>query len=242
MMARLLSAELLKLRTTRTFAALVAAAVGLGLAIAVLIASLADAPTDDDLRGLLLTDTSSLFILVLGVVGAAGEWRHRTIAGTLLAAPERRALLAAKAISYAAAGAVLSLIVTIAIAIVTTAILGARGEPTIGVGAIPDVLWRNLLFAACCGALGVGVGALLRNQPTAIVLMLVILFVVEPALSGLAPDVGRFGPFLGAGGAFTSVEHDENLLSPAAGVLVLFAWVGVVCAAAAETLVRRDVT
>ena len=46
---------------------------------------------------------SGLFILLLGVIGMTGEWRHRTIASTVLAAPGRALLLAAKVISYAVA-------------------------------------------------------------------------------------------------------------------------------------------
>ena len=47
---------------------------------------------------------SSLFILLLGVMGIAGEWRHRTITSSLLAAPDRLRFLAAKTLAFAAAG------------------------------------------------------------------------------------------------------------------------------------------
>ena len=42
-------------------------------------------------------DFSSAFILILAVIGITGEWRHRTITGALLAAPDRLRFLAAKA-------------------------------------------------------------------------------------------------------------------------------------------------
>jgi ABC-2 type transport system permease protein len=241
MMGRMLQSELLKLRTTRTFLALVGAAVALGLLISALSASLIDNPTKDDLRNGVLADTSSLFILVLGIVGATGEWRHRTIAGSLLAAPDRRRFVAAKAIAYAAAGVVLSLVVTIAVAVVSMTILGARGEPTLGIADIADVLWRNLLLAAAFGALGVGIGALIRNQPTAIVVVLVTLFIVEPTVSALAPDVGKYGPFLGTSSGL-SASDDTDVLPAGAAILVLLGWVALACVAAAETLARRDVT
>ena len=97
-----------------------------------------------------------------------GEWRHRTITGTVLAAPDRLRLLAAKAISYAVAGVVLSLLVTVATMLVGTLILAGRGEATLGAGGLADVLWRNLAVAALLGPLGVAFGALsaTRSSPS----------------------------------------------------------------------------
>ena len=48
------------------------------------------------MRELFTADFSGLFILLLGVMGMAGEWRHRTITSSVLAAPDRLRLLAAK--------------------------------------------------------------------------------------------------------------------------------------------------
>lgn len=79
--------------------------------------SLLTRPTRDDvLTDVFAADTSSLFVLVLGIVGITGEWRHRTIAGALLAAPDRLRFLAAKLLAYAVAGLVLSLAVSLAVA------------------------------------------------------------------------------------------------------------------------------
>jgi len=194
----LLRAELLKLRTTRTFAALVAAAAALSLLVVVLGAVLQDALTEQDVRDLFGFDFTALFILVLGVLGMAGEWRHRTITSTVLAAPDRVRLLAAKVLSYALAGAVLSLVVTLAIMAVGTAILAARGQATLGGADLADIVWRNLVVAALLGAFGVCVGGIVRNQVVAIIGLLVVAFVLEPAVLALAPDVGRFGPTGGA--------------------------------------------
>jgi hypothetical protein len=239
---RLLRAELLKLRTTRTFLALVGSAAALGLLVGALTGGLVKDPTTNDLRSLVASDTSALFILVLGIIGGAGEWRHRTIAGTLLATPNRRAVVAAKAVAYAAAGALLSLAVTAVVTVLAMAILDARGEPTIATGDFVDVLWRNLVRAAFYGAVGVAIGTLVRNQPAAIVGVLVMLFIVEPTLSALAPTVERFGPIVGAPSGLLATSSGDDVLAPGLALLVMAGWAGLLGAAAAESLARRDVT
>lgn len=242
-MSALLRAELMKLRTTRTFVALVGAALGLSLLVVVLTALLTESFTERDVRDLFTADFTGLFILLLGVVGMAGEWRHRTITSTVLAAPDRLRLLAAKTLSYALAGVLLSFIVTAAIMLVGTLILSSRGQPTIGIAELADVLWRNLLIAALFGALGVCVGALVRNQTVAVVGVLIFAFVLEPAIVALASDVGRFGPTVGAPNGILEIDpfnDDSNLLAPAVAALVLMGWVALAFSAAATVLRQRD--
>jgi ABC-2 type transport system permease protein len=241
-MSALLRAELLKLRTTRTFFALVGSAVALSLLVVVLTALIADGLTEDDVRQLFTADFTGLFILLLGVMGMAGEWRHRTITSTVLAAPDRLRLLAAKTIAYALAGAVLSLIVTATIMALGTLLLSARDETTVGAGDLADVLWRNLLVAALFGAFGVGVGAIVRNQVVAIVGVLIFTFVVEPTVVALAEDVGRFGPTSGAPSAIVDNDSGSDLLAPGVAVLVMLGWIGAAYAAAGVLLRRRDLT
>jgi ABC-2 type transport system permease protein len=236
----LLRAELLKLRTTRTFAALVAAALGLSLLVVVLAALLSKDPTKDDVHDLFTSDFSGLFIVLLGVSGMAGEWRHKTITTTVLAAPNRVKLLAAKIASYAVAGAVLSFVVTVAIMAVGTIILSARNQPTLGIADLADILWRNLATAAYFGALGVCVGALVRNQVVGIVGLLVLGLAVEPALFALTDNVAKFLPVSGAPNAVTQTSFGTAHLSSGAALLVMLGWVGLGFAASGITLERRD--
>jgi ABC-2 type transport system permease protein len=241
-MRPLLRAELLKLRTTRTFVTLVSVTLVLSLIVVGLTAILADDFTEDSVRELFTFDFSSLFILLLGVTGMAGEWRHRTITSSVLAAPDRLRLLGAKVISYAVAGTVLSLIVTVALMALGTVILSIRGEMTLGFADLVDVLWRNLLVAALLGGFGVCVGGIVRNQIVAIVGLLVFAFALEPALLNLALEVGRFGPTTGAPSGIIGINPVDNgeLLSPGIALLVMIGWVGLGFGITAWMLKRRD--
>ena len=241
-MTALLQAEILKLRTTRTFVALVGSAVALSLLVVVLSTTLASSWKEDEVRDLFTADFTGLFILILGVIGMAGEWRHRTITSTVLAAPDRVRLLLAKVLAYACAGAVLSFIVTVTIMAVGSLILTGRDEVTVGLGDLADVLWRNLLVAAFLGALGVCIGALVRNQIAAIVGLLIFSFAIEPTVLGLADHVGKFGPTGGAPNGILAIEtfDDSDTLSPGIAILVMFGWIGALFAAGAATLRRRD--
>ena len=241
-MNRALQAELIKLSTTRTFLALVASAVALSLLVVVLITSIQDVFTDDDLRGTFSSDASGLFIMLLGAIGMAGEWRHRTIANTVLAFPDRLRLLAAKFIAYAAAGVLLSLAVNLAIMLVGSLILSSRDLDTLSIGDLFDILWRNLVVAAYYAAIGVAVGALIRNPAGAIVLLLALLFVVDGTLLALAPDVWKFGPLGGVPSGIIEVAPDdeEDLLGLGAALAVGAGWLALLFAAAMATFTRRD--
>jgi ABC-2 type transport system permease protein len=239
-MRALLRAELINLRTTRTFAVLVGTAVVASLLLVSLTASLGSDFTEAEARAVFTGDLSSIFILLLGAIGATGEWRHRTIAGSVLAAPDRLRLLAAKTLAYATAGVVLSLAVTTAIMVVGTLILSNGGEPTLDLGQLADVLWRNLALAALLGALGVGIGALLRNQVVTVTGLLVFGLMIEPAVLQNVPEVGRFGPIVGAPSGILRGEDWNGLLAAGPALAVSLAWAGAAFAAAAALLRRRD--
>jgi ABC-2 type transport system permease protein len=240
---RALNAELIKLRTTRTFFALTASAVGLSLLIVVLVASLGEDFDQEDVRSLFTADTTGLFILLLGAIGMAGEFRHRTIAATVLSVPRRLTLMLAKIAAYAAAGALLSLLVNVAIMAVGTLILSSRDEVTLPFGDLMDVLWRNLVIAAFFGPLGVCIGTLIRNPAGAIVAILAVVTIVDGTLAGLAFDVWRWGPFGGAPAAIAGIEPDGTdgeLIAPGLGLLVEAGWLALFAGAALAFMRGRD--
>jgi hypothetical protein len=239
-MTAALRAELLKLRTTRTFVALAGASVAVSLLLVTLSAATQDYTHHPrDLHTLFTGDFTSLFILLLGAIGMTGEWRHRTITGSILAAPDRVRLLAAKALAYVLAGLVLSLATSAAIILAGTLILSHRGQPTVDIAGLLDVLWRNLAVAALLAPLGVAVGALLRNQIATVVGLFVVGLIVEPALFAAAPDVAQFGPLLGAPNGIVGVDRGA-LLAPGLAAIVSIAWASGAFASAAALLRRRD--
>jgi ABC-2 type transport system permease protein len=239
-MTRLLRAEVLKLRTTRTFATLAGCAVAASLLVMVLGTTLTN-PHEVDLRTLLLSNPGSIFVVLLGAVGITGEWRHRTIASSVLAAPDRVRLLTAKTLAYALASVVVSLVVTASIMLAGTLIVSGRGGATLGLVELADVLWRNLAVAGLLGALGVGMGALLRNQIVAVTALLILGLVLEPALVQLVPQVARFGPTVGApSGILDLGDATAPLLGPGLAAAVSIGWASTMFAAAAASLRGRD--
>ena len=104
------------------------------------------------------------------------------------------------------------------------------------------MLWRNLAIAALLGAFGVCVGGIVRNQVVAIVGLLILAFALEPALSSLAPEVGRFGPTFGAPNGVIGVNpfEDSEVLDPGVALLVMIGWVTLGFALTAWLLRRRD--
>jgi ABC-2 type transport system permease protein len=246
-MNALLRAELIKLRTTRTFAGMAGAAVAISLLITVLVAILTEPTEDSVLVDVFTSDVSGFFIFLLAIIGITGEWRHRTITSSLLAAPDRLRFLGAKTLAFTVAGAVLSVMVSIAIAIAGTVVLSLRDLPLPEAGELAAQLGRLAVVAALTGALAVGLGATVRNQVVAVVGLLLLGLLVEPMVTTLVPEVGRFGPFTALPTAVAGIPAEDaglgevDLLAPGLAALVLLAWIGAAFAAGYAMLRGRDV-
>lgn len=249
-MMRAISAELLKLRTTRTFFGIVVGALLLIGGIAALAASLATFESDglppgEDLVG--LATFAPLFALVLGILGVSSEFRHGTITPTLLAVPARSRLMAAKVVAHVLAGVVLGLVaVAVALALVE-GIFSIRDIES-GTSASEALRWMAGVAVAggLAAALGVGIGALVRNQVGAIVGAFAWLFFAEPLLTivpGVEEPIAKFG----IGGLMdaadgVSVDGSADVLAQLPASLLLTGYVVVVALAGAALLRRRDIT
>jgi ABC-2 type transport system permease protein len=226
-MPRTLRAELLKLRTTRTSRAFLLAAVGLvaaGVAQQAAIAGRGSVPplSAPELQaGLLGTGRlAGLLAAFLGSTAMSGEYRHGTIAPTLLATPRRGRVVAAAALANVLTGAVLGLAATLTAALGTAAVLVATGTGlTVGAADVAAAAAGATAWAALAALLGFGVGAVARNQPLAVALVAVLLLALDQVLASGLPELARWLPrHLGAVVASGRLDGDPGALT--AGVVL----------------------
>jgi ABC-2 type transport system permease protein len=253
-MTRLVRAEWTKLFTTRVWIGLLLGACVMVAGFSVLLTSFAGNPeaqlppvgTPQYEQVALATGSQVVVLfLILGIIGMTQEYRHRTATPTFLTTPRRGRVVVAKLVGYAIAAAPFALLVLAVNVLVVSIHAGARGDA-------PELTGDNLRVLAASGlalviyaVIGVGLGALLRNQVGAIVGGLVYLFVIEPIIRSI-PATAPAYKWLPGGGleALTATLEAENLtlLEPWQGGLLLLGY-GLVAAVLGTFLaVRRDIT
>lgn len=245
-MTRVLASELLKLRTTRTFFGLAGAAVGLVMLAVILVLALSDDPFDEsDVRSLLSSaGGAGLLMLILGAVFSAGEYRHGTIAWTLLLTPARLGVAAGQALACALAAAAVSLCAAALTALVALPWLGAKDAASLSGGEVAGIFLGGILYGALAAAFGAGLGALLRNQVAAVVLVLVALFVLDPTLIALVDGYDKFS-LTGLQTSITGGSEEDfggvDLLPFGVATLVWVGYTAILVGAAALLTARRDI-
>jgi ABC-2 type transport system permease protein len=130
-----------------------------------------------------------------------------------------------------------------------TLILTAVGVTVIAVapptvGDFAQLLIGGAAAAALWAAIGVGIGATVRNQIGAAISLVVWLLFIETTVIGVAPAVGKFLPGA-SGGALAGAMLQQTatyLLVPAYGALLIVAYAVVAIAAGLITTARRDIT
>ena len=248
-MRALLRAELLKQRSTRTAIALFAAMLGLVL-LAVLLHGFG-LPAEDlgstDVqlmvfgRGEFL---AVLFAALLGAMSITTEIRHGTIRSTFLVTPRRGRVVAAKVSVSILLGTGFGLAAGAVAAAAGAAALRARGiDVQLDQNDHVLMIVGSAAAAALWAAIGVGVGALVRNQvPTLIGICAWLLFVeglLAGDITGGLGDIGRLLP--GAAAAAISGQDPETLLAPAVGLALLASYAAATALAGALATSRRDV-
>jgi ABC-2 type transport system permease protein len=245
----LVRAELLKHRSTRTGLGLFAAMLGLVL-LAILLHSFG-LPAEDlgsTSRQLMVLGRGEflgvLFAALLGAMSITGEIRHGTIRPTFLVAPRRSRVVAAKVLMSIVIGASFGLVAGAVATAAGTVALRARGiEMQLDQRDYVLLVVGSAVAAALWAAIGVGLGALIRNQvPTLIGICAWLLFVeglLAGDVAGGLGDVGRFLP--GAAAAAISGQDPGTMLAPAVALALLAFYTAAAALAGSLTISRRDV-
>ena len=182
-----------------------------------------------------------LFVLSLGVMVMAGEFRHRTADSTFLASPSRLSVVLAKAAVVAGASAVIGILCEVVMLGVSVPLLAHFGaHVSFGTKTLVDIA-AVIVMIALVGVLGVGVASLARNQMGALVGVLAWLFVLEPILlQGLSRRLYEYV----LGGILESVVGGggPGYLSRPAGFALLLTYVLALCGAGAASLRKLDIS
>lgn len=251
-MGRLIVAEFQKLFASKLWLVLLIGSVAISVLYASLAIAFADNPgnptpplSTKEGQGTVFATAqgASTLVAVLGAIGLTGEFRHKTATATFLATPKRGRVVLAKLIAYCLTGIAYAIVCLAAVTAVAVPWLNAKGVTVVMEGK-PAIFIGVVASIAIFAAVGVGLGALLRDQVATVVGLLVYLFIVEPILTRV-PALESWTKYLpgAAEDALTQVtQSNQHLLAPIAGGVVLFAY-GVVFAVAGSFLaVRRDVT
>jgi ABC-2 type transport system permease protein len=248
-----LSSEWLKIRTTRTFFWLLIALTGLITLIVVagVVAShkqnISSARDQLDMLGI---GSLALFIaLIMGLIISTGEFRHGTITPTLLATPSRVSVVIAKALAGSFFAVVLVGLAEALVALELAIVLPAKGVSfAIQGGPATRFVGWTLIAAALWGALGSGLGLVIRNQIGALVACFAWLIIVENLIIAILhthainSHAGRFLPDQATGAVMQTGTRDTDTLSHIGGAITLGGWVALATVAALVLLSRRDVS
>jgi hypothetical protein len=244
---RLARAELRKLFTTRalpvSFAIAIVLAIGSVIIDAMVAGKNGAAPlgTDASVYEMLKFGAiTCVVMLILGILAAGSEFRHRTIIPVLLATPHRGRIFAVKVAVVCGLGAAFSALV-FGLGLGTVVLeLSAHGIHHLPAG-IVSLYVGTVISSACFGMIGVALGALTRNTIGAIVAAIAwALFVEQVILNAVVPGIEKWLP-TGAAMGLTSTPGHGHSLSPAVAGAVLAGYAIALLVTASRTTMRRDV-
>jgi ABC-2 type transport system permease protein len=249
-MNALVHAEVLKLRSVRSFAIVALAAIVL-IAIAATTAAAAghfQAGAHPGRDTLAIAGLAQTFALLLGVLAVTSEFRHGTITPAVLITPRRTRLLIAKLITVTCGGLMLGAVAFSTAAAIALPVLSSRGIASgLNNDHVVAIVAGGTVATALFAALGLGIGTIVRNQVGAIIAVLILLYAIEPLLT-LLPGIGNTAQQYGLGGlssgasGTTALHSGAHLLGQAPAALVLTAYAISALAAGTVLLRHRDIT
>jgi hypothetical protein len=242
MIAQLRSEEL-KQRSTQTALFLFLAMTGLvALAVAMHVLALGKTRLATNAHQLEVfqigTRAGMLFAALAGALAITAEIRFGTIRPTFLVTPRRSPVVAAKLAVGALTGLVYGLLAEALMAAFAAVAFSIRGIPNELTGSdYIRILLGGALAAALWAVLGVGIGALVRNQVATLVGLCAWMFLVESVSEGFVPGAAKLMP----GGAGLSLAGNEHKLSVAVAAVLLVTYTAAAAAAGWIATLRRDV-
>ena len=188
---------------------------------------------------------AQLAIGVLGVLVMTAEYATGTIQPSVVAAPRRGRLLAAKAAVLTAAALALGQVIGFASFFTGQAMIAAAGAPHATLTQ-PDVLRAVVgsgLYLSAVGLLGLGLGAVLRSTAGAIGTLVSVTLVIRLVAQTLPESwrdwMGRYWP-TAAGENIATVVPVSGTVGPWQGFAILCAFVAAVAVAGYATFRTRD--
>ncbi len=240
------SAEVLKLRSTRTSLWMVASLAFIVTVAAVVhflgfYASLVDDAAEQRSTLSEIGVTMGLvFAAISGSLSITTEVRHGTIRPTLLKQPDRWRLLRAKLVTQLPIGAAVATFAAALALALAIILLDARGLPfVLDAATNTRLVLGAAVGGACFGALGLAVGTVVRNQVPVVVGLLVWMLFIENLLRAGVPSIGRFTP--GSLGRTIAAAGTSQLDSPLLAAALLAAFTVASLAVAHTTFDHRDV-
>jgi hypothetical protein len=252
-LTKVLRSESCKLRSVRSTWWALAAAVAFNVAAAALLAiflpgalSASQKTTIDSTRlslgGLHL---SQIAIGVLGVLVITSEYGTGMIRATLAAVPQRRLMLAAKTLVFAATALLTGMAACFAAYFIFQVFLpgGDSMRTSLSDPGVLRAVTGAGLYLTVLGLFGLGLGAVIRSSGGTIATLFGVLF-VPPLIMTLLPSSWQdtIGPYLPmhAGETIYTVQHEAGTLAPWTGFGVFCLYAAAALAAGFFLIRHRD--
>ncbi|MBV9485442.1 MAG: hypothetical protein JO246_05245 [Frankiaceae bacterium] len=244
-------AEWIKFVTLRSTVAVLGAAVIVLPLVAVIVAhntrhlsptlDLNDVVASAPLQGYYL---DQLLIGALGVLFVTSEYSSGMIRATLTAVPKRLPVLWAKLAVFVTVTAIPLVTMTVASFLLAEAYINRyrTGYSLADPGAARVAIGTGI-YLVLLGVIGGMIGWIVRSTPGGLVTYLGVILVLPGILGNV---VGHWGKYVAevlpgqAGAAFISIVPEGYSLRPWPGLFVMILWAGLLTAAAAYSLHRRD--
>jgi ABC-2 type transport system permease protein len=240
-----IAAEYLKVRTTRSVAYTGLPAIALVVVVTgALMTQVPEAELVGPLDGLPYFTQIPMFValfpFIVGIRGFTDEFRHSTMVGTVVATPRRGRVVIGKAVVSGVSGVLIGALAgAVFLGIAVPALILKGVSFTVS----PESLRLLAAFAAVCGlwaVIGVGLGALVRNQLAAIVGAILWVLALENFAAAIVPDAARYLP--GKAAQALSQIREPWMLTPWAAAAVFASYALVALLVGAAALQRRDVS